>query len=125
MIPTAVRTHLNHVAGEFAAALGESLQLLRRGDTPTETRKSGTEDVGDEHQFVRLADGTVLTRRLCALPSGPHEFGMGIAHLMLREATFSILGDQVLARESVINLSRRASFDAPDRPAGETHKERG
>jgi len=50
---------------------------------------------------------------------------MGIAHLMLREATFSILGDQVLARESVINLSRRASFDAPDRSGGETHKERG
>jgi hypothetical protein len=122
MIPTTARTDLDHITGEFTAALGESLQLLRRSDAPTETGKSGTEDVGDEHQLVRLADRTVLTRRLCALPRGPHEFGMGIAHLMLGEATFSKLGDQVLARESVINLSRRASFDAPDRPARETHK---
>jgi len=50
---------------------------------------------------------------------------MGITHLMLGETPFSILRDEVLARESVVNLSRRASFDAPDRPTRETHKERG
>ncbi len=74
---------------------------------------------------MRLADGAVLAGGLGALPGGTHEFGVRVADLMLGETTLAVLRDEVLAREPVVNLSRRTSFDAPDRPCSETHKERG
>jgi hypothetical protein len=117
MVPGTTRTHLDDITGELTAAFGETLQFLGRGDATTEAGKTRAEDVGDEHQFLGLTDRTVLPRWLRALSRCPHEFGMGVADFMLGETALAVLGDEVLARESVVDLARRASFDAPYGPS--------
>ena len=111
--------------GELTAAFGEILQFLGRGDASTETGQAGSEDIGDEHEFHGLADRTVLAGRLRALACGTKKFGMGITDLVLRESALAVLRDEVLARESVVDLARRASVDAPDGASRETHSQRG
>jgi hypothetical protein len=117
MVPGTTRTDLDDITGELTAAFGETLQFLGRGDATTEAGKTRAEDVRDEHQLLGLTDRTVLAGRLRALTGCPHEFGMGIADFMLGETALAVLRDQVLARESVVDLARRASFDAPYGPS--------
>lgn len=52
-----------------------------------------------------LADGAVLAGGLADFTSGPHQFRMRIAHLVLGEPTLLIFRNEVLAREAVIDLA--------------------
>ena len=63
MVPAAPWTHLHHVAGVLALPAGQGPELLGRGDAPTVAREARSEDVGDEHELVVLADPGNPARR--------------------------------------------------------------
>ena len=61
------------------------------------------EHISDEHELVFAADRTRRARFFAEVACRTHEFGMRIAHLVLTKATSSILVDEVLARETMVD----------------------
>jgi len=111
MVPMARGADLDHITGEFALLrpLGERPEFLRRRDASTEGRKPRAEHIGDQNQIVVLTDRTAFARGLTHLTRRPHQLGVGVAHLVLGQSTLLELGDEVLSRESVIDLAASAT----------------
>lgn len=126
MVPVARGADLHDVTGELPLARpasGERPQFLGGGDAAAEGGEPGAEDVRHEHELVVGADGAVLARRLPDLAGGPDQFGMGVAHLVLGEPSLGELGDEVTAREPVVDLTRRAAGGAVEGSRGAAHRQ--
>ena len=111
MVPMARGADFDHITSELALfrALGEGLEFLGRCNATPESGQSRTKDIGDEDQLVVLADRAVLAGGLSDFPSGPNQFRVGVADFVLSEAALLIFRDEVLTRESVIDLAAFAA----------------
>lgn len=111
MVPMARGADFNDITGEIALfrALCEGLQFLGRGDTTTKSRQSGPKDIGHQHQCVVLTDRAVLTGGLAHFTGGTHQFRMGVTDFVLGQPTFFVFRNEVLTRESVIDLAAFAA----------------
>ncbi|OWY59485.1 hypothetical protein B7486_74320, partial [cyanobacterium TDX16] len=93
--------------GEGAGALRELGDLLGGGDAAPVGGQAGAEDVGDEDDLGLLADGAGLLGLPAGVLGGSHQLGVGVAHLVLGEATPPVLGHHVATREAVVDGSQR------------------
>ena len=107
MVPMTRRAHLDHVAGVVPLPFaGEPLQLLGRRDAASERGQAWSEDVRHEHELVIGTDRTRFGGDLTDLTSGTDQLGVGVAHLVTGQSTTTVLVDEVLARQSVVDLPR-------------------
>ncbi len=111
MVPMARGADFDDITGEIALfrALREGLQFLGSGDTTTKGGQSGPKDIGHQDQCVVLTDRAVLTGGLAHLTGGTHQFGVGIADFVLGQPTLFVFRNEVLTRESVVNLAAVAA----------------
>lgn len=111
MVPMARGADFDHITSELAffRALGKGLEFLGRCNATAKSGQSRPKHIGDEDQFVVLADGTVLASRLSDFPSCPNQFRVSVADFVLSEAAFLVFRDEVLAREAVIDLAAFAA----------------
>lgn len=70
-----------------------------------------------------LADRAVLAGRLSHLAGGPHQFGVGVAHLVLRETTLLELRHEMPTREAVVDLAGRATGRAAEGTSRAGHRQ--
>ena len=110
MVPMARGAHFDDITSKvaFLGPLRKGLEFLGRGNTPTEGGEPGAKDIGHQDQGVVLADRAVLRRRLTDFARCSNQFRMGVAHLMLGQTTLFVFRDEVLTRESVIDLAALA-----------------
>ncbi len=111
MVPMAGGADFDHITSELALfrALGKGFEFLGRRNAPAKSRQSRTKDIGDEDQFVVLADGAVLAGGLSDFPGCANQFRVGVADFVLRQAALLKFRDEVLTRESVIDLAASAA----------------
>lgn len=111
MVPMARGADFDHITSELAffRALGKGLEFLGRRNAPAKSGQSRPKDIGDEDQLVVLTDRAVLAGGLSDFPSCPNQFRVSVADFVLREAALLIFRDEVLTRESVIDLAASAA----------------
>ena len=110
-MPVAVGAHLDDVRRERVVALVELRELGLLCDATPVGRKSRPEHVGDEHEGRALAGALGADRafdpcRRTDFAGGPHQLGMGVAHLMACEPALAVLGEQRSAGQPVVDDAR-------------------
>ncbi|CAB4606650.1 unannotated protein [freshwater metagenome] len=111
MVPMARGADFNDITSEVPLfrALGEGLQFLGRRDTAAKSGQTRPKDIGHQHQRVVLTDRAVLTGGLANFTCRSHQFGVGVTHFVFRQATLFVFRNEVLTRESVIDLAASAA----------------
>ena len=111
MVPMARGADFDDITSEvaFFRALGEGLQFLRSGDAAPKRWKAGPEDIRHQYQCVVLTDRTLFTGGLAHFTRRTNKFGMRITHFVLSQPTLLVFRNQMLTRESVINLAAFAA----------------
>lgn len=117
MVPMARGADFDHITGKIAIfrALSEGLEFFRRRDATAKRWQSRAEDIRHEHQILVLTNRTRLRRWLTHLTSSTNKFGMGVTHFVLRQTTLLVFRNEMLARESIIDLAAFAARGTAER----------
>ena len=124
MVPSAMRTNLNHVTRQFVVLARQLVEFGELGDATPMRWQSGSEHVTHMDELVFLTDRTRLVDGFADVLSSPNKLGMGIAHVHSRQPTPVVLVDQVTTGEAIID-SGRAPEGAPNRIWPKRHEAKG
>lgn len=105
-MPRTGTTGFDEVGRERFTTSLESLEFGTCGDATTVPRQARPEHVGDEHKMVLGADGTRSAGGGSQLTRCPHEFGMGVAHLISTQSATVVLVDEVTPCQTMVDGPR-------------------
>ena len=117
MVPMARGAHFDDITRKvaFLGPLCKGLEFLRRCDATTEGGEPRAEDIRHQDKGVVIADRAILRRGLTDFPRRSNEFRMRVANLVLGQSAFFVFRDEVLTRESVIDLAALAPRGTAER----------
>ena len=112
VVPVALRTYLDHVAGEFGHRRPKPGELVRARYTAAMGWQFWSKSVGDMNDVAITADSANLTRRCADGSCGPNELGVRITEVLPGYPTGFILTEQGFLGKKVVNAG---NFTSPAR----------
>jgi hypothetical protein len=107
VMPLASDTALDDVGGKVVGAAIELCHLLAVADATTLRRKLGSKHVGDQAEFLVLADRAGDIGLLADVLGSAQQLRMNIAHLVDSQTAAVVLVDQVSASQSMVDHATR------------------
>ena len=105
---------LDDVGVQLVAPAVEHSELLGCRHASPVGRQARSEHVRDEPELVRVTDRARVLGRGSDVLGGANQFGVRVAHLVLAQPPASILVDQMLPGETVVDLA--AGLSPPEHP---------
>ncbi len=105
VIPLASRTNLDHITGQFRAALCQLFNLNSRSDIVARRAQAISEDISNKYDFGVFADRAKLASRVTDPLGGPQELGMGIAYIEHRQPAVAVIANDRITDKAIVNLS--------------------
>ena len=109
MVPTTRDARLHHIGSQLVGPRVELGQLGCGTDTTTMRWKPRTEDIGDQAKLLQTANRAGDGGRSTDVARSTKQLRMGVAHLVLTQASAVIFVDQVPTREPMVDHSARSA----------------